>query len=201
MEAVLRQELAQLVRWIHSKGWALATGGNFSAVLQDEPLRLLITPSGIEKGETTPECLLIVNDQGEKLQGDGKPSAETLLHTAILAELSPKVIVHTHSIWNNLASMKNDRFYTLEGYEMLKALNGVMTHEHTEKIPILENSQDMVQLNAEVRARLQETPDCHAFLLKQHGLYTWGNSIIEARRHLEVLEWLFELNERKERMN
>ena len=74
---------------------------------------------------------------------------------------------------------------------MLKGLDGVTTHEHREWIPILDNDQDMTRLGARVRALLP-TPACHAFLLRRHGMYTWGTTLADAVRHVEILEFLLE---------
>jgi len=54
----------------------------------------------------------------------------------------------------------------LEGYEMLKGLEGVRTHKHREWLPILENSQDMTELATRVSATLRESRDIHGFLLR-----------------------------------
>ena len=43
-----------------------------------------------------------------------------------------------------------------------------------------------------VGALLVEHPAAHAFLLRRHGLYTWGATLAEAERHVEILEFLFE---------
>ena len=75
---------------------------------------------------------------------------------------------------------------------MLKGLDGVTTHEHREWIPILENDQDMTRLAARVRDRCSTDPACHAFLLRRHGLYTWGKTLTDAVRHVEILEFLLE---------
>ena len=76
---------------------------------------------------------------------------------------------------------------------MLKGLDGVRTHEHREWLPILDNSQDMRELAEEVKKRLEEHPGAHAFLLRGHGLYTWGRDLAQARRHVEILEFLLEV--------
>ncbi len=76
---------------------------------------------------------------------------------------------------------------------MLKGLAGVRTHQHREWLPILENSQDMVELADRVSRTLQQSPGIHGFLLKEHGLYTWGVSLEEAKRHVEILEFLMEV--------
>jgi len=81
----------------------------------------------------------------------------------------------------------------IEGYEMLKGLEGVESHSHREWLPILENDQDMTRLAAVVEARLAQYPNVHGFLLRRHGLYTWGEGLEQAKRHLEILEFLLEV--------
>ena len=128
------------------------------------------------------------------------PSAETRLHLEIVAARQAAAVLHTHSIWSTLVS---DRFGSqgvvpVEGFEMLKGLAGVASHEHREWIPVLENDQDMVRLAVKVRDVLHEFPDCHAFLLRRHGMYTWGATVPEAVRHVEIVEFLLESVGRKE---
>ena len=86
----------------------------------------------------------------------------------------------------------------IEGYEMLKGLEGVTTHEHREWIPILENEQDMTHLSGRVGQLLSAHPSCHAFLIHRHGLYTWGDTLPQAARHLEIVEFLLEAVGRNE---
>ena len=81
----------------------------------------------------------------------------------------------------------------IHGYEMLKGLEGVRTHEHREWLPILENSQDMTELSQRVAKLLRENCGLHGFLLREHGLYTWGATLQEAKRHVEILEFLMEV--------
>jgi methylthioribulose-1-phosphate dehydratase len=184
-----------------ARGWVLGTSGNFSVVLEEEPLRLAITRSGTQKGELTANDILEVGDDGSSIASTvGTPSAETRLHVAIVHARPAAAVLHTHSIWSTQLS---DRLsvrggVAIQGYEMLKGLSGVTTHEHREWIPILENDQDMVRLAERVTVTLRERPDCHAFLLKRHGLYTWGATVPEAVRHVEIVEFLLESVGRKE---
>ena len=76
---------------------------------------------------------------------------------------------------------------------MLKGLSGVSTHEHSESVPIIENSQDMEALSLSLAEALTKYPQAHGVLLRRHGLYTWGRDVAEARRHVEILEFLFEV--------
>ena len=85
----------------------------------------------------------------------------------------------------------------LEDYELLKALSGISTHQHRELVPILENSQNYTTLAQQLDHLMHAHPAAHGVLLKRHGLYTWGESVVGARRHLEALEFLFEVEARR----
>ncbi len=191
----LRDDLTAAIHFCYHRGWAAGTGGNFSAVQSRSPLRLLITPSGVDKGRMTGEELLEIDIEGAVLAGRGMASAETRLHLAIVACRDAGSVLHTHSIWNTLLSRHyaDEGELTIQGYEMLKGLQGVTSHEHREQIPILQNSQDMTALSHELTDVLARYPECHGVLLAGHGLYTWGSSVFEARRHVEIFEFLFEV--------
>jgi methylthioribulose-1-phosphate dehydratase len=192
----LALDLADCGREFYRRGWVLGTSGNFSALIESEPLKLCITASGNEKGDLDDTHFLEVNADSEVLQGIGKPSAETLIHLAIYRFLpETKSILHTHSVWGTILSDVHfaKGFIEIEGYEMLKGLAGVKTHEHTEQVPIIENSQDYIVLSNVIENVLRENPDCHGVYLRKHGLYTWGESIAEAKRHIEIFEFLFEV--------
>jgi len=193
--SVLARELAELGRGFYGRGWALGTSGNFSAVLSHQPLRLAITSTGLDKGNLAPTHFLEMDDAANVVRGDGRPSAEALLHVAIVRELKAGAVLHTHSVWSTVLSgvCAAKGGVALEGYEMLKGLEGVRTHQHREWLPILENSQDIAELAQHVKGVLRENPGIHGFLLREHGLYTWGSSLQEAKRHVEILEFLMEV--------
>jgi methylthioribulose-1-phosphate dehydratase len=187
--------LAKAGRSFYQRGWVLGTGGNFSAVLSRHPLRLVITASGLHKGELHKEDFLIVDESGTVVTGIGKPSAEAILHLTIAESAKAGAILHTHSTWGTILSEAHwpDGGIEIEGYEMLKGLAGVVTHQHHEWIPILENTQNYPPLSREIANLLASHPEIHGILLRRHGLYTWGRDIFEARRHVEILEFLFEV--------
>lgn len=200
MNEALRDDLAGLVRWAHGRGWSPGTGGNYAMSVSMDPFQMLITPSGADKGAVMASDLLVVDANAAILEGTGKPSAETLLHIVLMQELGVTAIAHTHSIWNSLASLQPEPAFLLSGYEMLKGLSGITTHEHTERVPILENSQDIPAMAETLRDVIRANPGMHAFLIRGHGLYSWGYNSFEVRRHLEVLEFLFELELRRRRI-
>src|SRR5437870_7036663 len=156
------EHLARLGQDFYRRGWVLGTSGNFSVVVGRDPLRLAITSSSVDKGRLTTDQILEIDDQAQVLSGGGrgKPSAETLLHLAIVGKLQAGAVLHTHSVWSTILSdyhIGSGGFF-IEGYEMLKGLDGVVTHEHREWVPILENSQNMEALAAETKRMLQDNP-------------------------------------------
>lgn len=182
-------------REFHRRGWVLGTSGNFSAVIARNPLHLAITSSGLDKGALTPAHVLTIDEQGAVLEGQGRPSDETKLHLAVVQRREAAAVLHTHSVWSTILSEMHAESggFEIAGYEMLKGLSGVRTHRHREWLPILGNSQDMTALAAEVETTLDTFPEAHGFLLAGHGLYTWGRDLDEARRHVEILEFLLEV--------
>ena len=199
----IAESLAAIARDFHSHGWMSGTSGNLSAVVDREPLRLAMTPSGADKGELTPTQILLVDEQATVIcDRDNnlsskytKPSDESPLHIRIVKERGAGAVLHTHSIWNTMLS---ELYFAnggvaIEGYEMLKGLQGVNSHEHREWVPIIENSQNMLVLADTIGDTLSRHKDAHGFLLRRHGLYSWGTDLRQAKRHVEILEFLLEV--------
>jgi methylthioribulose-1-phosphate dehydratase len=192
------EQLCATARWCSARGWVPATSGNFS-VRDGE--RVLVTASGLDKGALSRAGLLEIDAAGSVVAGEGTPSAETALHL-ILYRKRPqaKAILHVHTIWNTLVSGRFEAAgrVTLHGYELEKAFAGVGSHESSVPVPVLKNSQDYGWLAEELERKLDEYSEAPGVLLSRHGLYTWGESVAEARRHLEALEFLFEVEERRQ---
>ncbi len=185
-------------RFIDSKGWVPATSGNFSARLPDGTIA--ITTSGKHKGYLQVEDIMLIDVNANVL--DGKtPSAETVLHTALYQRFPAiQAILHPHPINATLVSRLFSGKIVLENYELLKAFHGIMTHECRIEIPIFANDQDIPRLATKVDAYLDTVSDCYGYIIAGHGLYTWGESIPEALRHLEALDYLFDCELRLHRL-
>jgi methylthioribulose-1-phosphate dehydratase len=188
------RELIDAGRTIHASGWAPATSGNLSARLPDGSIA--ITVSGRHKGHLGPDDIMRVDLQGQSLDGR-KPSAETLLHTSLYRRF-PNIgaVLHPHSPGATLLSrLRNDRV-ELSGYELLKALDGIATHITRIVVPIFPNDQDILRLARTVEKYLEslDRQDAfYAYIIAGHGFYTWGATIKDALRHVEALEFLFDL--------
>ncbi|HEY3706975.1 MAG TPA: methylthioribulose 1-phosphate dehydratase, partial [Terracidiphilus sp.] len=189
------EELCELAQWAAARGWVPATSGNFS-VRDIASGRISISRSGQDKGRMMPMDLLQLNSDGRVIGGRGRPSAESGLHVLVYQKRpEAHAIAHVHTVWNTLLSTRfvDAGKVDITGYELLKGLAGVETHRHCERVPVIANSQDYQTLALELDEALENNPLAHGVLLSAHGLYTWGRSVAEARRHLEALEFLFEV--------
>ncbi len=191
-----REHLAQAIidagRFLYDRGWSPATSSNYSARLNSA--ELLLTVSGKHKGQLTPDELLAVDVNGQSLESDKKPSAETLLHTQ-LYRWKPEIgaVLHTHSVNATVLSRVclNDSLVFAD-YELQKAFSGIVTHESQVLVPIFDNDQDIGRLASRVQPWLEQHPDCVGYLIRGHGLYTWGARMSDALRQIEAFEFLFE---------
>jgi methylthioribulose-1-phosphate dehydratase len=179
-----------------TRGWSLGTSSNYSVVVEREPLRLLLTASGKDKGHLGPNDFVLVDADGQSaVAGQPKSSAETLLH-CLAARRGAGAILHTHSVWGTLLSHHFAPVggIRISGFEMLKGLEGIRTHEASVWIPIFDNTQDIPALAAQIEAHFQRHPEepCWGYLIRRHGMYTWGKDLAEAARHIEILEFLLE---------
>jgi methylthioribulose-1-phosphate dehydratase len=152
-----------------------------------------VTISGRDKGALTPADVMAVTLDGKPLDPAQRPSAETALHLQIYRRQSDAgAVLHTHSHNQTVASrlFAPQGMLALRGWELQKALTGYTTHESELDVPVFPNSQDMRDIENKVDAWLDAGRPLHAYLIEGHGLYTWGRSMQEAKRHLEALEFL-----------
>jgi methylthioribulose-1-phosphate dehydratase len=185
--AVLAAEAARF----HAYGWMRGTSGNLSAVVSRDPLRLVVTASGVDKGELQPHDVVLVDEAGRADDGgsDGRrPSAEAALHARIARVTGAGAVVHVHTVSAVVAADRHPAGVVLRDLEMLKAL-GRADHD-TVTIPVVTNSQDMAELGDRFEAARQAaTP---AFVVARHGLYCWGADHTQARHHTEAVCWLLD---------
>lgn len=192
----LKIQLAEVIRAYHQKGWSPATSTNYSFRVPGKPEVIFVSKSGIDKSVFSAADFMEVDLHGKALPAyEGiRPSAETLIHCKLYA-LFPETmcIVHSHSVYSVLQSMKNETAVSLSGYEVLKGFEGIKTHETTVQVPVFDNTQDMPAFS-ETLEQEKSRLTVPAFIMRQHGTYAWGKSLFEAKRHLETAEYLFEVD-------
>ncbi|RBP30996.1 methylthioribulose-1-phosphate dehydratase [Marinobacter pelagius] len=191
--AVAAESIVEAGRFLYQRGWSPATSSNYSARIDDE--HIAITVSGRHKGQLGAGDVMVVDLSGQPVQSSCRSSAETRLHT-VLYELFPEVgaVLHTHSVKATVLSRLLDpgRALELEGYELQKAFSGVQTHESVLTVPVFDNTQNIDALAGDTKAWFAEHPEQPGYLIRGHGLYTWGKTMADCLRHVEAFEFLFE---------
>lgn len=183
------EEIAAFGRFAAARGWVPATAGNFSHRL--DPHQALVTRSGIDKGAIGRDDVGAVPLAGPVPPG---MSAETPLHLArYRADPAVGAIVHVHTVAATVLSRAAEAAgeLRLAGFEMQKAFAGIATHAGEVAVPVFANDQDTAALAERVEARLGSAPAVPGYLLAGHGVYAWGATMGDARRHLEAFEFLF----------
>jgi methylthioribulose-1-phosphate dehydratase len=169
-------------------GWMRGTSGNLSVRLRDDPLRLAVTASGLDKGELTPHDTVEIDADGVPVRAGGKtPSAEAGLHARIARVSGAGAVVHVHVLAPVLAAERWPGGVELRDLEMLKGF-GRAAHDDLVTIPVVPNSQDMRVLGDAFEAGYRA--DTPALIVARHGLYVWGADLHQARHRTECLEWL-----------
>lgn len=194
-------ELLNTCDFIAKRNLCPATGGNFSVRLADNQMQM--SASGKDKAQLTAKDFVVCDFQGHWQQGDGKPSAEAALH-GMIYQLSPQTqcVLHTHSMPVTVLSMlpDTDNKIPFKGYEMQKTIAGFKSHEETLNLFVFENNQDIPALAQQVKAMWDVAHQAFGLIVRGHGLYSWGNSVHEAKRHMEGLEFLVECELNRKRL-
>jgi len=175
------------------RDWFPGTSGNLSIKLSSEPLQFAVTASGKDKTKLSPEDYLVVDGNSQPVEPTSlKPSAETMIHAVVYKQIPQAgACFHVHTLGNNLIS---DLYFprgafSIQGQELIKGL-GIWEENARISIPIVENYADIPKLAAVIGKVI--TPDIPGVLIRNHGIYAWGNNDFEAKRHLEAFEFLFE---------
>jgi methylthioribulose-1-phosphate dehydratase len=174
-----------------ARGWAPATAGNFSGRIDER--HATVTVSGRDKARLTDRDFLLLDLDGRVVDGDGRPSAETPLHLQLYRrDRAIGAVLHTHSPNQTVAGrvLAHEGAIRFEGYELLKAFDGVGTHETSVELPVFGNTQDMAALARAVDARLGRGGLHYGYLIEGHGIYAWGRDVADAVRHLEAFDFL-----------
>ena len=175
-------------RFAAGRGWVPARAGNFSVRVDAD--HALVTRSGVDKGSIDASGVAVLALDAPIPAG---MSAEAPLHLArYRTDAGVGAIFHVHTVAATVLSRRDlaAGFVRTEGFEMHKTLNGIPTHDGTIEIPVFRNDQDTAGLAREIEAQLGAAPPIPGFLLAGHGLYAWGATAEDARRHVEGLEFL-----------
>jgi methylthioribulose-1-phosphate dehydratase len=200
------KKLASFVRVMNSLGHNPATSGNYSLRSKTSPNISLVSESGIDKSKFSEDNFLPIYFETRKMHPDyinmnRKSSDETDIHLTLYQITNANCVLHSHLLDSILFA---DLFYgkpyaTIEGLELMKGFRGIKTHDLKIDIPCFENTQDIALLSEQIKPAILANQNNYGLLLRGHGVYVWGDSVEEAKRHLEVFEYIFKyyLNSRR----
>lgn len=192
----LTKELTAIGRYFHSRNWLRGSSGNFSVLLARKPTRLFITSAGDDIGDLDETNFLELDDDAEILQGFGRPSDGSLLHLAIY-RMRPRArcVLYSQSVPGILLSEDKyiDGVLEFTGYETLVGLESIHRFDQVARVPVIDNSFDHVALSHVVANVLADDISAVGIFIRRHGLYTWGETVKQARTNVEILEFMFDV--------
>ena len=173
-----RKQVLAAAREISETGLVTGTWGNVSARCGDKDL-MIITPSGVSYNSLRMEDLVLVDGNGQVLEGSFKPSTEATLHMKIYKNRPDvRAIVHTHSLYATSFAVAGKSIPVI-----LEETAQMIGHE----VPVADYALCGTDaLAANVAAALGENKQ--AVLLANHGLVTVGASMAEALKKAHVIE-------------
>lgn len=176
MDWQLRNEIVDIGRQVHARGFVAASDGNLS--VRAGPDRFLITPSGTSLGRLKPQDIATIDKTGRHLTGAIKPSSEYRLHLAVYEERSDvHAIVHAHPPIANGFTFAGVSLKACVIPEVVASLGDIPTTEYA--TPSTEEGAIVVR---------RHIRDHDAVMLQRHGSVTVGRDLLSAYQKLEKLE-------------
>ena len=173
----IKKEICEIGRRIYMNGFVAANDGNISVKINDN--EYYCTPTGVSKGFMTPDMIIKVDGQGNKLEGTLNPSSEFKMHLKVYQE-RPDVnaVVHAHPPVATEHAVCN---IPLDTYIMPEAVIFLGT------VPICEyGTPSTMEIPDSLMPYIQKHD---AFLLKNHGALTVGNTLLKAYFNMESTEY------------
>lgn len=178
-ETALRQQLSEIAIRTYDRGLVRASGGNVSVRLDQH--RMLITPSGISLGDTTPENIVCVDMQTGEWQALNPfvPSKETGFHTAIyVARPSVGAIVHCHAPYATA--------YAVRCLDIPYVTDSAFKQPPMPHVPFAPSGTR--ELADAVGKAASSADELRVILLDQHGIIAVGADLVEAFLFAELAE-------------
>lgn len=173
----LKEDICDIGRRIYMNHFVAANDGNISVKVSEN--EFYCTPTGVSKGFMTPDMIIKVDGEGNKIEGELNPSSEIKMHLRVYQE-RPDVqsVVHAHPPIATAFAVAN---IPLDDYTLPEAILFLGP------VPICDYGTPSTMEIPDSLAPYIQTND--AFLLKNHGALTVGNSLLKAYFNMESLEY------------
>ncbi|KAH1120892.1 hypothetical protein J1N35_004052 [Gossypium stocksii] len=202
-----RSLISELCRQFYSLGWVSGTGGSITMKVHDSSIPkpqqlILMSPSGVQKERMEPEDMYVLSGDGAIISSPSpKPYPHKPPKCSDCAPLFMKAyhmrnagaVIHSHGMESCLATMINPHLkeFRITHMEMIKGIQG---HGYYDElvIPIIENTAYENELTDSLAKAIEAYPKTTAVLVRNHGIYVWGDSWISAKTQSECYHYLFD---------
>ncbi|PNT59237.1 hypothetical protein POPTR_001G399000v4 [Populus trichocarpa] len=199
--------IADLCKQFYTLGWVSGTGGSITIKAHDDsiPKRqqlILMSPSGVQKERMEPEDMYVLATNGSILSSPSpKPYPYKPPKCSDCAPLFLKAydmrnagaVIHSHGMESCLVTMINplSKEFRITHMEMIKGIQG---HGYYDElvVPIIENTAYENELTDSLAKAIEAYPKTTAVLVRNHGIYIWGDSWISAKTQAECYHYLFD---------
>lgn len=186
----LKEQVWKANLQLPAHGLVVFTWGNVSGIDRESGL-FVIKPSGVDYDKLRPEDMVVMDLNGNKVEGELNPSSDTPTHVELYRNF-PSIggVVHTHSRWATIWAQSGrsiPAYGTTHGDYFYGAIpcTRAMTPEEIGGEYEKETGKVIVETFAG-----KNPDDIPAVLVKSHGPFTWGKDCFEAVHNSVVLEEL-----------
>lgn len=199
----LKKQVCDANRMLPKYGLVTFTWGNVSGIDAEKGL-FVIKPSGVEYDKLTPENMVVMDLEGNQVEGSYKPSSDTPTHLE-LYKAFPKIggIVHTHSSYATSWAQAG-RSIPCYGTTHADYIYGdvpclrCLTKEEIEEAYETNTGRLIVDEFVRMKKDPMEVP---AVLCEKHGPFAWGKDAYDAVHNAVVLEEVAKMAYRTETIN
>lgn len=202
-----RALVSELCKQFYTLGWVSGTGGSITVKVHDDSVLksqqlIVMSPSGVQKERMLPEDIYVLSGGGKVLSApQSRPYPHKPPKCSDCAPLFMKAyhmrdagaVIHSHGIESCLATMidPSAKEFRITHMEMIKGIKG---HGYYDMlvVPIIENTAHEGELTESLSDAIAAYPKATAVLVRNHGIYVWGDSWINAKTQAECYHYLFD---------
>ncbi len=171
-----KKELEKVCHLLYERNLVAASDGNVSVRASDE--HILLTPSGKNKGLVEAEEMMVLDLEGNMVEGEGKASKEYPMHRSIYQNRPDvKAVIHTHPVYVTAFALSGKNLPDNHLIEMRMMLKGTALAEYAAP-----GTMEMAEV---VEPFLS---DYDVVLLKNHGVVSFGKSLMDVFNKMEAAE-------------
>ena len=170
---------------------------NFGNASSRSKKGFVIKPSGINLSNSSFDDMVSMDLEGNKLEGILKPSSDEPTHRIIYKEYSEiNGIVHTHSKFATAFAQANQEIEnfgtTHSDFSVYNIpVTDQLTRDQVEKDYELNTGKKIIEKLSQEQINVLEVP---GILSIRHGVFAWGQSIEEAFKNAEIIEYIAEIS-------